>query len=155
MLDLFFNTHHASNFWHLPKKESASETKDTVVTHTIEIEKEEMPISRTEKDDEEGLEKKNVRDFLSEYEDVQKEDDLKLIEGIGPKTETLLKSHGIKTFSDLAQMEDVDIRAILDAEGDRFALVNTQTWGIQAMLARDGKIAELKEYQDTLFRGME
>lgn len=51
-----------------------------------------------------------------------KENDLKLIEGIGPKIEELLHNAGITTWAQLAAASADAIRAILDEGGSKFSM---------------------------------
>ncbi len=80
-------------------------------------------------------------------------DDLKLIEGIGPKIADLLIKDGIVTFADLAATPAEKVKEILDAAGSKFAMHDPTTWAEQAELARDGKWDELKALQDKLNAG--
>ncbi|MDZ7934987.1 MAG: helix-hairpin-helix domain-containing protein [Emticicia sp.] len=80
-------------------------------------------------------------------------DDLKLIEGVGPKIADLLINAGIVTFADLAATSAEKVSEILSAAGSNFASHNPATWAEQAVLARDGKFDELKELQDRLNGG--
>lgn len=80
-------------------------------------------------------------------------DDLKLIEGIGPKIADLLINEGIVSFADLAATPAEKVKEILDAAGSKFAMHDPTTWAEQAELARDGKWDELKELQDKLNAG--
>jgi predicted flap endonuclease-1-like 5' DNA nuclease len=82
-----------------------------------------------------------------------KQDDLKAIEGIGPKIEGLLHKGGIKTWSDLAAAETTSLKAILDDAGTRYQMADPTTWPEQAALARDGRWNDLKEFQDLLNGG--
>ena len=82
-----------------------------------------------------------------------KPDDLKVVEGVGPKIESLLKNAGIQNWSVLASTEVERLQNILTAAGDRYRLADPGTWPKQAELARDGKWTELKEYQDFLSGG--
>jgi large subunit ribosomal protein L21 len=82
-----------------------------------------------------------------------KPDDLTKIEGIGPKINELFQTAGIKTFADLASAKVERLSEILHAAGARFASHNPGTWPEQAALARDGKWAELKTWQDALDGG--
>ena len=84
-----------------------------------------------------------------------KGDDLKLIEGVGPKIEKLLKEAGIRTYQDVVDTAAEKMREILDAAGPHFKLADPTTWGKQAKLAADGKWDELKELQDKLDGGRE
>ncbi len=80
-------------------------------------------------------------------------DDLKVVEGIGPKIESLLKAGGIDNWSDLAKAPVSRIKKILSDAGDRYRLAVPDTWPKQAELAEAGKWAELREYQDYLDGG--
>jgi molybdopterin-containing oxidoreductase family membrane subunit len=80
-------------------------------------------------------------------------DDLKKIEGIGPKIASLLNEAGIMSFADLANAEVENLKTILVNAGSRFQMHNPGSWPQQAALARDGKWDELKELQDRLDGG--
>lgn len=80
-------------------------------------------------------------------------DDLKIIEGVGPKIETLLKEGGINTWAELAAAEVDRLKEILDAAGPRYQIHDPSTWPAQAKFAAEGKFDELKEYQDMLIGG--
>ena len=80
-------------------------------------------------------------------------DDLKKIEGIGPKISEILMNGGINTFALLADADPADIKKLLDDAGSRFRTHDPTTWPEQAALARDGKWAELDELQDRLDGG--
>lgn len=82
-------------------------------------------------------------------------DDLKKIEGIGPKIEELLNAAGILTFAQLAATDADHIRGILADAGSRFTMHDPATWGEQAALAADGNWAELQSLQDKLQGGKE
>ena len=78
-------------------------------------------------------------------------DDLKKIEGIGPKISGVLGEKGILTFSQLASATEVELKTILvDA---KIRIANPTTWAEQAMLAADGKWTELEQLQDKLKGG--
>ena len=80
-------------------------------------------------------------------------DDLKKIEGIGPKIASLLNDAGIMTFAQLANTEPDKVKEILANAGSRFTMHNPATWGQQALLASQGKWDELKKWQDELDGG--
>lgn len=80
-------------------------------------------------------------------------DDLKIVEGIGPKIEELLHNAGIKTYAQLANSSVESISAILQAAGPRYQMHNPGTWGQQAGLANNGQWTELKILQDDLNKG--
>ncbi|GAB4249772.1 MAG: hypothetical protein Kow0027_12780 [Saprospiraceae bacterium] len=80
-------------------------------------------------------------------------DDLKKIEGIGPKIEKLMNAAGIQTFRQLADAPLEKIEQVLEEAGPRFKLADPGTWKEQAALAADGKWSELKSLQDSLSGG--
>jgi large subunit ribosomal protein L15 len=80
-------------------------------------------------------------------------DDLKKVEGIGPKIAELLADAGIDTFAKLSETKVEAIQSILDEAGSRYASHNPATWPEQAALAAAGKWDELKELQDKLNGG--
>jgi len=84
-----------------------------------------------------------------------KENDLKIVEGIGPKIEGLFNAAGITTWKDLSEASTEKLQAILDGGGEHFAIHNPSTWGKQALLAYEGKWEELKAWKEGLRGGKE
>jgi len=84
-----------------------------------------------------------------------KADDLKLVEGVGPKIEGLLHDAGIKTWADLAGTDTDRLKAILDEAGSQYNMHDPSTWAKQAQLAQDGNWEELETYQEHLKGGKE
>jgi len=84
-----------------------------------------------------------------------KADDLKKIEGAGPKAAEALVNAGVDTFEKLAKETPEHISEILSEASSRLAHLVTDTWPKQAQMAADGKWDELKEYQDKLDGGIE
>ncbi len=82
-----------------------------------------------------------------------KQDDLKLIEGVGPKIAGLLAEGGLDTWAKVAASTPEAIKEILTAAGPRYATHNPGTWPKQAELAAAGKFDELKTWQDELDGG--
>ncbi|MCC7505618.1 MAG: 50S ribosomal protein L27 [Saprospiraceae bacterium] len=82
-----------------------------------------------------------------------KPDDLKIVEGVGPKIETLLKEGGINTWEDLANAPVERLKEILDAAGPRYQIHDPSSWPAQAKFAAAGQWDELKEYQEMLIGG--
>jgi large subunit ribosomal protein L21 len=80
-------------------------------------------------------------------------DDLTIVEGIGPKIDGLFKDAGITTFAQLADTSVEKMKEILTAAGPRYTMHNPGTWAEQAALARDGKMDELKAWQDAHIAG--
>lgn len=85
----------------------------------------------------------------------EKPDDLKKIEGIGPKIEKLLHQKGILTFTQLSQASTYLLKQILQEAGPRFQMHDPSTWPRQAEFASAGKWQELKDWQDILNKGKE
>lgn len=84
-----------------------------------------------------------------------KPDDLKVVEGIGPKIAGLLNDAGINTWADLANADLDKLQGILDEAGSRYRMHDPGTWSKQAQLCVEEKWAELEEYQDHLKGGKE
>ncbi len=82
-------------------------------------------------------------------------DNLKKIEGIGPKIEEILKAGGITTFSKLSTAQYDDLKALLNEAGSRYKMHNPTTWPQQAELAEKGAWDELSKLQDRLLGGRE
>lgn len=80
-------------------------------------------------------------------------DDLKRIEGIGPKTETVLQQAGVDSFIKLAKMKEKRLKEILREAGPRFSIHNPRSWPRQARLAARGKWDELQKLQDDIVAG--
>ena len=82
-----------------------------------------------------------------------KQDDLTLIEGVGPKIAGLLKDVGLDTWAKVAAATPEAIKEILTAAGPRYKMHNPGSWPKQAGLAATGKFEELKTLQDELDGG--
>jgi predicted flap endonuclease-1-like 5' DNA nuclease len=80
-------------------------------------------------------------------------DDLKKIEGIGPKIEELLNAAGIMTFVQLSITSQQKLQEVLDAAGKRFAMHDPTSWTLQANLASKGDWESLKQLQAQLIGG--
>lgn len=81
-----------------------------------------------------------------------KAEDLTIIEGIGPKLESILNEAGVKNWNDLAEIDDFELRAILKSAGDAYQIIDPKTWPAQAQLAINGDWDLLKEYREELNR---
>jgi large subunit ribosomal protein L17 len=84
---------------------------------------------------------------------TSKADDLKIIEGIGPKIAELFINKGITTFTQLATTSIEDMKAILEEAGGVYVTKDPTTWAAQSQMAADGKMDELKAWQDELNGG--
>jgi len=80
-------------------------------------------------------------------------DNLKVIEGVGPKIEGLLKEGGFTTLEKLSKATKKQLTEILQAAGNRYAIHDPSTWAKQAKLAAKGDTEALKKLQDELKGG--
>lgn len=83
----------------------------------------------------------------------QRNDNLTLIEGIGPVIEKVLKENGITTFKQISQTPAYKIKEILD--DNDLQQHSPKTWPKQAELAHNNKWDELRKWQDELLGGRE
>lgn len=82
-------------------------------------------------------------------------DDLKMVEGIGPKIEEIFNTVGINTFADLEKTSADKLKSILAEAGNRYKAHDPTTWSRQAGLAAKGSWAELRKWKDELDGGKE
>jgi predicted flap endonuclease-1-like 5' DNA nuclease len=80
-------------------------------------------------------------------------DDLKVVEGIGPKIEEVLNGAGITSWAKLASARPDQLRAVLVAAGDEYNVHDPTTWPQQAVLALGGHWESLRALQDGLRAG--
>ncbi|MCP3928445.1 MAG: DUF4332 domain-containing protein [Bacteroidetes bacterium] len=80
-------------------------------------------------------------------------DNLKKIEGIGPKIAQILTEAGIDTFAKVAKTKPEKISSILLNVHKRYRIHDPATWPAQAKLAAAGKWDELKKWQGDLKGG--
>jgi large subunit ribosomal protein L17 len=78
-------------------------------------------------------------------------DDLTVLEGIGPKINSLLQGAGIQTFAQLAAADMAQVKALLEANGLQF--IDPSSWREQAGLAAEGRMDELQALQGRLRGG--
>lgn len=82
---------------------------------------------------------KEVKAEVKETIKTTAKDDLKLIYGIGPKTEITFNNGGIKTYADLAKLDVSEIETILEKSGTVFVAADAKDWKKQAEVAlKDG-----------------
>lgn len=82
-------------------------------------------------------------------------DDLKIIEGIGPKIAQLFNDNGVNTWYQLSKTPVERCQEILNIGGKRYEIHNPGSWPKQAGLAFEGKWKELNDLQDYLDGGVE
>lgn len=82
---------------------------------------------------------------------VESADDLKSLEGIGPKVAKILNDAGINSFADLASADAAEVDKVLDANG--LQMMDSAGWIEQAKLAVAGDMEGLAKLQDELKGG--
>ncbi len=82
---------------------------------------------------------------------MHSEDDLVIIEGIGPKVAEILKQNGIRTFDELAATPVTVLQKIL--RDNRLWFMKPDSWPEQGCLAAAGQMDELKALQEKLVAG--
>ncbi|MGB5435898.1 MAG: hypothetical protein WBM98_08405 [Maribacter sp.] len=79
---------------------------------------------------------------------VIKKDDLKVVEGIGPKISGMFIDAGIKTWKALSETSVSDCQKVLDGGGDRYKIHDPASWPMQAKMCYENKWKELAKWQD-------
>ncbi|MGY8914499.1 MAG: hypothetical protein ACKVJF_05360 [Flavobacteriales bacterium] len=74
--------------------------------------------------------------------------DLKVIEGIGPKIEKLFHNFDIKSWENLSEASVKKCQEVLDSGGDRYRIHNPGSWPMQAKMAHEGKWKALARWQE-------
>jgi predicted flap endonuclease-1-like 5' DNA nuclease len=97
----------------------------------------------------------NVDAFKLIFGKKIKENDLKIVEGIGPKIEELFKTSDILTWKSLSETSENRLKMILNKAGERYKIHDPSTWPKQSKLAYEGKWEELKDWQEILDGGKE
>lgn len=97
--------------------------------------------------------KKTIKKTTSKTVKKAKKDDLKKIEGIGPKIASILTEKGIGDFEKLSKTSVKVLEGILKEAGPRYSIHKPGSWPKQAKLASADKWDELKKLQDKLDGG--
>lgn len=84
----------------------------------------------------------------SVFKKTIKQDDLKVIEGIGPKIESLFHNYDIKTWEALARTSVAKCHEVLESGGDRFRVHDPASWPMQARMCSENKWKELYRWQE-------
>jgi predicted flap endonuclease-1-like 5' DNA nuclease len=79
-------------------------------------------------------------------------DDLKIIEGVGPRIAAILNEAGISSFAQLAAAKPAELQRMLKAGGLRTP-ADPATWPEQARLAASGEWKALQKLQERLKGG--
>jgi predicted flap endonuclease-1-like 5' DNA nuclease len=74
-----------------------------------------------------------------------KADDLKVIEGIGPKIEGILKAAGIANWQELSEVSVENLKATMKAAGTQYNTTDPSSWVQQALLLAQGEFEKFKD----------
>ena len=77
-------------------------------------------------------------------------DDLRVVEGIGPKIAELCAGIGVMTWRQLAETDIGTLQSMLDAAGSRFKMHRPGSWPQQAALLASGQWEEFVALTETL-----
>ena len=102
-----------------------------------------------------GGKKSPAKKAAPKAKEAKGSDDLKKVEGIGPKASEALVNAGVDSFAKLSAKTAEEIKEILVAESTTLSHLDPTTWAKQAELAAAGKWDELKVWQDELNGGKE
>ena len=86
---------------------------------------------------------------------IKGNDDIEIIEGIGPKIGELFRENGAGSFDKIMHLSVPAMNAILEKGGSRFKLANPGTWAQQAKLCYENRWSELQMLQDNLSAGID
>lgn len=76
-----------------------------------------------------------------------KQDDLKVVEGIGPKIADMFHGAGIKTWKALSETSVAACQEVLNGGGERYKVHDPASWPMQAKMCYEGKWKELFKWQ--------
>ena len=77
-----------------------------------------------------------------------KADDLKVIEGVGPKIAEMFNEAGIKTWKSLSETSVASCKEILSQGGERYKVHDPASWPMQAKMCYENKWKELIKWQN-------
>ncbi len=85
-------------------------------------------------------------------ENIKTDDDLKVVNGIGPKIAQLLNNRGITAWKALSETSPSYLTAILHEDGgERFRIHNPASWQHHALLLHEGRWDEFRELREKLW----
>lgn len=83
-----------------------------------------------------------------------KNNDLTIVEGIGPKIQGLFHKHHVQSWRGLSEYSVEKCQEILSSGGEQYKLHNPKTWPEQAKLAYEVKWKQLHDWQEKLDEGV-
>ena len=76
-----------------------------------------------------------------------RQDDLQIVEGIGPKIEGLFHNYNIKTWKALSRTSVAKCIEVLQSGGEKYRVHDPASWPMQAKMCYEGKWKELYRWQ--------
>jgi predicted flap endonuclease-1-like 5' DNA nuclease len=76
------------------------------------------------------------------------QDDLKIVEGIGPKIEGLFHNYNIKTWKALSRTSVAKCHEVLDSGGEKYRVHDPASWPMQAKMCYENKWNQLHRWQE-------
>lgn len=76
-----------------------------------------------------------------------RQDDLKIVEGIGPKIEGLFRNYNIKTWKTLSRTSVSKCIEVLQSGGEKYRVHDPSSWPMQAKMCYEGRWKELYKWQ--------
>ncbi|NCF69129.1 MAG: hypothetical protein GWP61_24485 [Chloroflexi bacterium] len=134
-------------WWGLTRNRIPDETKDVV--EELEEDEPELVVAETPPAD---FAEAELASAIEEPISLPEPDDLKLIEGIGPKIAGILADEGITTFAQVADTDTAALEKIV-REDAGIKTANTTSWPQQAALAAAGDWDGLEALQRKLVAG--
>ncbi len=126
---------------------------DDLKTYQNSINKEKNPAPSTVKSTKTGTKSKSSSKKVNKLTVADQKDDLRKIEGIGPKIQELLNNASIYSFKELSKSSRDSIKTLLNEAGPQFRMHEPESWPHQAKLAAKAEWEELEKYQDFLILG--
>ena len=139
-------------------QESVEEVKEDLQATIEKVEEKVVETTEVEEVVEEITPPKTVESIkvvAPSKQEAKLPDDLKIIEGIGPKIEEILQNVGIKSWEQLSKTAPTQLKSVLLEAGSRYKSHNPGTWPKQAQMAAAGQWDELKAWQDELDGGVD
>jgi predicted flap endonuclease-1-like 5' DNA nuclease len=143
-------------------REKARKTDDEIASLRLTIDRLEKESATLKASKEEASRKAAVDNNAAAAEPVPapevirepagiRQDDLKVVVGIGPKIASLLINRGISTWKILSETSPAFLKEILDKDGgEQFRIHNPEHWPLQARLLHEGRLDEFRELRNRL-----
>ena len=133
---------------------------DGIASLRLTIDRQEKEITRLKAELDEALKLKGAHEISDLPADAAmpvfspeniKTDDLRVVNGIGPKIAKLLINRGITTWKALSETSPNYLNAILHEDGgEHFRIHNPESWPHQALLLHEGRWDEFRELLEKL-----